>query len=378
MNKRPRFIIEPDQLDLLFQVLTGRGYRLIGPTLADGAIVYDEIHGAADLPAGWTDDQSPGFYRIKKRDDAAMFGYAVGPHSWKRFLHVPRQRLWQAKKTGNGIEFIPEEHARPNYAFIGVRSCELHAIAIQDQVFLGGPYSDDAYKARRQDCFILAVNCTQPSGVCFCVSMNTGPKVDSGYDLSLTEVVEDGHHYFILDEGSDIGSAVLHELNPRKAALPEQVAAEKSVERAANSMGRRLDTENIKDLLYRNYESAHWDEVAARCLTCGNCTMVCPTCFCTTVEDVTDLDGDNAERWRNWDSCFSLDFSYIHGGSLRVSAKSRYRQWMVHKLAAWIDQFGTSGCVGCGRCIAWCPVGIDITEEAKAIRQSDAAGKAGR
>ena len=132
---------------------------------------------------------------------------------------------------------------------------------------------------------------------------------------------------------------------------------------------RNIDTTGIKELLYQNFEHPRWDNVAGRCLTCANCTMVCPTCFCTTVEDVTDVTGDHAERWRRWDSCFTQSFSYIHGGSVRTSAKSRYRQWMTHKLASWIDQFGSSGCVGCGRCITWCPVGIDITEEVRAIRE---------
>ena len=103
--------------------------------------------------------------------------------------------------------------------------------------------------------------------------------------------------------------------------------------------------------------------------------MVCPTCFCTTVEDHSDLAGETAERVRSWDSCFTLDFSYVHGGSVRTETQSRYRQWMTHKLASWIDQFGTSGCVGCGRCITWCPVGIDITEEAAAIRQTRRTGR---
>ena len=90
------------------------------------------------------------------------------------------------------------------------------------------------------------------------------------------------------------------------------------------------------------------------------------------------LYGARAERWRKWDSCFTLDFSYIHGGSVRTSAAARYRQWLSHKLATWIDQFGSSGCVGCGRCITWCPVGIDITEEVAAIRASEAASDAER
>jgi Fe-S oxidoreductase len=102
--------------------------------------------------------------------------------------------------------------------------------------------------------------------------------------------------------------------------------------------------------------------------------MVCPTCFCATVEDATDLTGSATERRRVWDSCFSQEFSYIHGGSVRTSAGARYRQWITHKLATWHEQFGVSGCVGCGRCITWCPVGIDITAEARAVRQGDAQG----
>ena len=136
----------------------------------------------------------------------------------------------------------------------------------------------------------------------------------------------------------------------------------------ARSMGRTLDTDGIKELLYGSYEHRRWDDVAARCLACANCTLVCPTCFCATVEDVTDLTGDHAERWRRWDSCFTLEHSYLHGGSVRTSTRARYRQWLTHKLATWIDQFGTSGCVGCGRCITWCPVAIDITAEVAAIR----------
>ncbi|NJL33712.1 MAG: sulfite reductase subunit A, partial [Chloroflexaceae bacterium] len=128
---------------------------------------------------------------------------------------------------------------------------------------------------------------------------------------------------------------------------------------------------NVASLLKHNLEHKRWEQVAERCLSCANCTMVCPTCFCSTVEDTTALDGSHAERWRKWDSCFTVDFSFIHGGTVRRETRTRYRQWMTHKLAAWIDQFGTSGCVGCGRCIVWCPVGIDITAEIAAMRASD-------
>lgn len=366
-------ILDRSHLDTLIEALAARGYRVVGPTLRDGAIVYDDLASSADLPAGWKDEQDGGKYRLVRRNDKAVFGYAVGPHSWKRYLHPPLVRLWQATRQNGGFDVVPEKVEPQKTAFIGVRSCELNAIQIQDRVFMGGPHVDSSYKARRENVFLVALNCGQSGGTCFCVSMNTGPKVKEGFDLALTEVLGKGHHYFLVESGSETGREVASALNLR-AAGPEEIAAgERVVAKTASEMGRTLDTTDIKGLLYRNYESPRWTEVANRCLTCANCTMVCPTCFCTTVEDVTDLGGEHAERRQKWDSCFTLDFSYIHGGSVRPSARSRYRQWMTHKLATWIDQFGTSGCVGCGRCITWCPVGIDITEEAQAIRKMEAA-----
>jgi formate hydrogenlyase subunit 6/NADH:ubiquinone oxidoreductase subunit I len=201
--------------------------------------------------------------------------------------------------------------------------------------------------------------------------MQTGPKVTQGFDLALTEVISGERHYFVVEIGTDQGAQILQAVPHREAGTSETETAEQIVAQTAGQMGRSLDTDGIKDLLYRNADHPRWDDVAERCLTCANCTMVCPTCFCTTVEDTTDLTGEHAERWRRWDSCFTMDFSYLHGGSVRASAKSRYRQWLTHKLASWIDQFGTSGCVGCGRCITWCPVGIDITQEVQALQASE-------
>jgi len=357
-------------LQALIKVLLARGYQVLGPTVRDGAIVYDRITRLDDLPSGWTDRQEAGRYRLEKRADKALFGYAVGPQSWKRFLHPPIERLWQARRDDGGAVVIDAEQTTPRFAFLGVRSCELHAIAVQDRVFTGGPYLDTGYQRRRQDNFIIAVNCGEAGGTCFCVSMNTGPKAQAGFDLALTELLHEDRHSFLVEVGSVSGGEMLATLPHQPASLDESAAAEAVVERTATQMGRQLDTTGIKELLQGNPNHARWDDVAARCLTCANCTMVCPTCFCTTVEDHTDLAGQTAERIRRWDSCFTLDFSYIHGGSVRKENRSRYRQWMTHKLASWIDQFGMSGCVGCGRCITWCPVGIDITEETAAIRAS--------
>jgi len=366
-------ILERRDFPRLVEVLGAKGYRVVAPAVRDGAIVYDELQSADNLPAGWTDEQAGGVYRLKKRSDAALFGYAAGPQSWKKFLHPPLLRLWRARRKAGCLDILPENGQPPKLAFLGVRPCELHAIVIQDKVFLGGSYADPIYRRQRENIFVVAVNCGQAGGTCFCASMNTGPKATFGFDLVLTEVLEDARHFFVIEVGTGQGAAVLRELPHQPASRQEQAAADRLLARAVGQMGRTLDTAGIKELLYRNYEHPRWDDVASRCLTCANCTMVCPTCFCATVEDVTDLQGAHAERWRKWDSCFTMDFSYIHGGSVRASPKSRYRQWLTHKLATWIDQFGTSGCVGCGRCITWCPVGIDITEEVRAIRQSDGA-----
>jgi formate hydrogenlyase subunit 6/NADH:ubiquinone oxidoreductase subunit I len=366
------YLIEREHLQQMLDALVARQYQLVGPIVSQGAIVYDSFTSIADLPVGWTDEQDGGAYRLKKRTDGAVFGYAVGPHSWKKFLFPPMLRLWQAQRRDDGFQILTETDSPPRYALIGVRSCELHAIAIQDKVFIEGKYVDPVYKARREGCFIVAINCGQAGGTCFCVSMNTGPKAEFGFDLALTEVLENGKHYFVVEVGTEIGAEVLRDVEHRRALLEQRTAAAQVVARTAESMGRAMDTSDIKGLLYRNYEHPQWEAVASRCLACTNCTLVCPTCFCSTVEDVTDLTGEHAERRRRWDSCFTMDFSYLHGGPVRPTIKTRYRQWMTHKLATWIDQFGTSGCVGCGRCITWCPVAIDITEEVRAIRESEA------
>ena len=368
-----QMVIPIDALDDLIGALRERGYRVLGPTVRDGAIVYDELADAGELPIGWTDSQDGGHYRLERREDDARFGFAVGPQSWKRFLFPPRLRLWRAR-LGGGVPAVEEEPLDDQpLAFLGVRSCELHAIEIQDRVFLGGRHTDRDYASRREDVFLVAVDCFEPGGTCFCTSMGTGPKVESGSDLTLTELF-DGEHRFLVEAGSERGAELLAGLSGRPVGPADVEEAERSVATATDRMGRTMEAFDLRDLLERNLEHPRWDDVAQRCLTCGNCTLVCPTCFCSAVEDETDLSGGEAERWRVWDTCFSVDYSHIHGGSIRPSGRSRYRQWMTHKLGTWHDQFGSSGCVGCGRCITWCPVGIDITEEVAAIRATDGAG----
>lgn len=356
--------IEKMDLQGVLEALKEAGYTLVGPTLGEGAIIYDEIEEIDDLPRGWGDRQEPASYRLQKRDDDAFFGYVVGPHSWKKFLFPPRQTLLKVEKKNGSFTVEDERDSSLRYAFIGVRGCELQAIHIQDKVFLTGPYQDPIYKSRRQQAFILAVNCTEPGGTCFCASMGSGPRVGSGFDLALTELDD----IFVVEVGSEVGAVMVGKTHWRPAGAFELQQARDALATAEKRMSRKLDTSDLPNLLYKNLEHPRWDEVADRCLSCANCTMVCPTCFCNDVIDVSDLKGQNFERVRVWDSCFSLEYSHVHGGNIRPHTRARYRQWLSHKFASWIDQFGIIGCVGCGRCITWCPAGIDVTEEIDAIR----------
>ncbi len=375
MASTSRVVIQSDHLQLLFDALLERGYQPVGPRRRDGAVVYDCLHGVTDLPVGWTEQQDAASYRLKPRADAALFGFNNGPHSWKKYLFPPRTKLWQGDKAPDGSFSVHgvEDREKP-YAFIGVRPCDLHAIQVQDRVFTNPQHPDPLYTDRRNKALIIVVNCSQAAKTCFCTSMNTGPVASGGFDLALTEVLGDDAHYFVAESGSLRGESLLAAIPHAEADCAAIGAAEEVSRRARESVGRKLDTADIQALLYRNYDNPRWSELEERCLACGNCTMACPTCFCSKVEDVTDLSGDHAERWREWDSCYTMDFSYIHGGSVRPTIRSRYRQWLVHKLATWLDQFGTSGCVGCGRCITWCPVGIDLTEEVRLLRASDGQG----
>jgi sulfhydrogenase subunit beta (sulfur reductase) len=361
-----RFRLNKADFNILFDAVSGEGYRIVGPKIESGAIVYKKLTSIDDIPKGWIDKQDGGTYRLERAGDA-YFGYVVGPTSLKRFLFAPEIKLWTARKNDKHVKIELEEDRFPKTAFLGVRPCELAAIAIQDKIFAGGEYADNIYKARREKALLIAVNCTRAGGTCFCVSMDTGPKAEFGFDIALTEVGGDDG-YFIVESGSEKGEKIIDTLSVDTATEQEIEQADNAIDNAARTMGRSLETSGLQELLQSNFNSQRFDDLASRCLACTNCTLVCPTCFCSTVIDTTDLTGTVSERIRRWDSCFNLEHSYIHGGHIRKSILSRYRQWITHKLSTWIDQFGMSGCVGCGRCITWCPVGIDITEEAGAIR----------
>ncbi|MCC6145876.1 MAG: 4Fe-4S dicluster domain-containing protein [Candidatus Hydrogenedentes bacterium] len=369
-------VVERVALDALLDAIRRRGYKLIGPRVRGQAVIFDAINDSRDLPIGVTVDTAGGEYQLVHTDSPAVFSCVTGPQGLKKHFYPARKLLWRAKGSSSDFRIETEPDAPVPCAFIGVRPCDLAALHIQDKIFMEGAHVDPTYRARREQVFIVAVNCAQPAATCFCGSMGTGPRAEKPFDLAVTEVIEGEAHYFCVETGSQQGVDVLRSIPHREPVAREVVASEQVIAAARQQMGREMNTRGIQDLLYRNAEHPQWEGIARRCLGCANCTLVCPTCFCSTVEDVTNLSGDTAERYRVWDSCYTMDFSYIHGGSVRKSGSARYRHWITHKLASWHDQFGVSGCVGCGRCIAWCPVGIDLTEEIAALRSRAIAGAA--
>ena len=372
----PNYCLPRAQLRQLFAELGDRGYRIIGPTRRDDAIVYAELDRPEELPIGLSDEQSPGRYRLRKRQDAAVFGFVVGPESPRRWLQVPQECLVQLRRKDRGFTATAQQTADPRpRAFFGMRACEIAALAVQDKIFTQGAYPDPAYAGRRDGALIISVSCNEPAATCFCASLNTGPRPQRGFDLSLTELGVDSteQHRFLVEVGSARGEELVQALDLAQADDADSRRADDLASNAAQSMQRSMDASSVRELLLRNPEHRHWEDVAQRCLACTNCTMVCPTCFCSRIDDETTLDGQQTQRIRRWDSCFSEEYSYIHGGAVRTSVKARYRHWLTHKLATWVDQFGELGCVGCGRCITWCPAGIDLTQEIRALQRGAVA-----
>jgi sulfhydrogenase subunit beta (sulfur reductase) len=338
-------------------------YICFGPTVRDDAIVYDPLTHVDQLPWGIQETQSPGRYQLKKILAQKAFAWANGPSAIKPLLFKPYETLWYVKKSDGKLYFEPANPNELPIAIFGARPCDLAAMAIQDKIFMQGDYVDIRYKKRRENLFVVAVNCTYSAGNCFCVSAGGSTKATEHFDIVMTEL-DDG---FVVAPGTKRGQKILKTLALKEATDEQQDIASKLVDHAAHMQTKKLPEINFRQVLFDHLEHPRWEEVAKRCLACGNCTQVCPTCFCHNAVDRPQIDGQSSEHIRMWDSCFTKLHSHLSGGSVRKNTKEDYRQWLTHKLAGWFDQFGMSGCVGCGRCITWCPVGIDIAEEVNAL-----------
>ncbi len=354
-------------LEKLVGNLDRMGYKIIGPQIQDGTIVYKPLKSARDLPKGYISQQDSASYRLVYSGHPRYFEAKPGGQSWKQFFFPSQTELATYKRDEKGFwqleERIPD---LTPLALLGVTPCDLAAIQVQDRVFLREEWKDPIYWSRRQSAFIVTANCLHSCETGFCASMGTGPKANRGFDLNLTELED----VFLVEIGSEAGRMVMEGIPILPTSAFWLQSAQKSLEEATTKMGRSLPhPEELPDLLLNNLDARQWDDVAKRCMSCSSCTQVCPTCFCWDTRDSADLADQNAHRERLWDSCFNPDYSYVVGGNTRPSTRSRYRQWLTHKFGSWYGQFGTSGCVGCGRCITWCPAKIDVTAELRAIRE---------
>ena len=361
--------LKKEHLSFLFTTLRD-SHRIIGPKIESGVSVLGEID-VHDIPEGYEDHQKPGRYRLVKGERTEIFSFSVGPDSFKRFLHPPVSEMFAFKSSKTGIAMTAPERQGEPLAFIGVRACDLTALKLYDRVFLEGPAKDHLYESLRKDSLVIALDCSYPGDNCFCHATGTGPSVADGFDMALTELDES----FLVETGTVAGQRLLDRLPLEEATEGDREKRAVRTERCLGMMKKSIRADDLPGLIYRSLDHPRWMDIAERDLECGNCTQVCPTCFCNSRYDLVRLAGISPRsrevfgtRVRKWDSCFSRNFARVHGGNFRPSRPARYRHWMAHKLAYTVEQFGLPGCVGCGRCITWGPAGIDITEEMEALR----------
>ncbi len=376
-----RHFLPRSQLQSLLDQLLAEDYQCIGPQIQSNALVFKPFTQAESLPHGITDHQDAGHYRLQPLDSRRNFHWNCSAQLLKPYFFQAEQVLWQVEKQQDGqLVFCQTQSHQPKRAFFAVRACDIAALKLQDQHFLHSEFVDDHYAENRKNNLFIAVTCSKAGDNCFCHRTDDGPAITEGYDLLLDELNEG----FVLQAGSLEGEQIYQQLAQRQvleiASSEQQQQADQSLSQVRQALLDKDDQQQqhlhlpfepelIRQVLMQNLDHPHWQELAERCLSCGNCTSVCPTCFCSSQRDIPELDGSQVQHVRQWDSCFSQGHSYIHGYQVRGKTQLRYQQWLTHKLVNWYEQYGRSGCVGCGRCVTWCPVGIDFTQAAMQICQ---------
>lgn len=358
----------PKIIENVLSALKQAGYDVIGATAKDRRVALSSIADVNDLCLYLADEQTPGSYKLSEQKGDVLFTLKNCHDLWKQFL-FPRSKILFQYTSDAGYA---QEVLKPiKHAFLGIRPCDVASLSILDKVFLQGKHVDAFYRNARENLFILAADCTELGGNCFCHTMNTGPFATSGFDLAMTEMEFEGTNILFVRAGTEKGEALAEKIGLSKATDEINHAFGVFQKNVQESLPVRFELSNLFERLQVSYHSHAWAEIAQRCLGCGNCTLVCPTCFCSNVIEENGLGSGNAKRIRQWDSCYSHGFSYMVGGAHRKSRSNRYRQWLMHKFSNWHYQFGTYGCVGCGRCITWCPVGIDVSCEVKGLSHAN-------
>ena len=339
--------IPKKDLDLFVSILPAFG-ELYAPVGRGSGYAFDR-------PASWSDVQMD-------------YPRTILPP--RKFFLPPREATF-AFDARDGYRDLLREAAVRRVLF-GVHAYDIFGLNILDRVFAEGKFADPYYIARRQNTAIIGID-FQPDDKHFARSMNAD-FVDSGFDLFLSDI---GDHFLVL-----VGTSRGDDMVVMSGCLLEQPTEADFAEYKRRSGLRRaayhtqVELGDLPEILEMEYHSQVWDDVATRCLSCGSCSMVCPTCYCFDVNDEVGLEGRSGQRIRSWDSCLFKTHALVAGGeNFRQSRASRIKFRFYHKQRGFVAEYGRPSCVGCGRCATACPAGIDIITVIKTIRgQADAHG----
>ena len=297
------------------------------------------------------------------KGDAFVFGTVLDPSELrldydatllppKKYFVPPAEELMRFDARENEV-LTAKVQAHPRVLF-GVHPCDINALMLMDNVFLG-EYEDPYYKARRDSTLIVGVNCL-PSSSCFCNAWGTD-EVHWGFDIFLSDL---GDRYFVSVRSVKGAELLDRFVETRDIAEQDTADFQRVTREFKESFENHLDTAQLPLLLDAKFEDEVWDELGEKCLSCGACSMVCPTCYCFDVRDKLSPSGADGSRQRTWDSCMFSEFAEVaHGHNFRGTKASRVKYRYYHKQWGYLSKFERVLCVGCGRCARACKAGIN-------------------